>query len=322
MKYKLFLLTLLSAAAARSASLQNPDFTTASYLETPLSYAQATYYSNVRAINNQGAVAGDYANNPVFGSAPVFGFIYQNSTFSSFPTPGNYATVSGINDSNAVVGTYDVPQPTRNAPEVYRGFVIQSNGDLTVLAFPGAYSTSAAAINDTGTVVGSYTDTYGGLSHGYIYTPDGKYTSVIAPGAFGMTLTGDTTLSGINNAGQIVGFNVGTSENTYAFLYEGGTFTRIYGGSPADINDSGAILTVGNNGSGVLYPDGNFATIQAPSPLTTTASGLNDAGQITTFNAILTPVPEPGSLPFAATALSLFLIERAGRYLGRVRSPR
>src|SRR6516164_3084931 len=68
---------------------------------------------------------------------------------------------------------------------------------FTTIDPPGALSTEANGINDSGQIVGDFWD---GLNlHGFFLDVGGSFTTIDPPGA---TLTRPT---GINNSGQIVG---------------------------------------------------------------------------------------------------------------------
>ena len=160
-------------------------------------------------------------------------------------------SVSAINNSGQIVGSCSAG-----------GFIRDKRGNITILNFPGAQGTVALGINDLGHVVGQYWgDDFGqGLQrfHGFVWK-DGTYTTVDAPFAEAMA----TTLSGINNAGQIIGtflhHRAGSSDiNEYdsevAFLYDNGNFTELdFPGSqipfccgaqtfPMDINNNGDVI--------------------------------------------------------------------------------
>jgi len=84
----------------------------------------------------------------------------------------------------------------------------------------------ASAINDNGTVVGSYTKFLppNAWWHGFIYN-NGQWATLNFPDS-----TLETTLSGIGNANLIVGSTVkGRSSTTVtgSFLYQSGAFKKI-----------------------------------------------------------------------------------------------
>src|SRR5215471_16627464 len=68
---------------------------------------------------------------------------------------------------------------------------------FTTIDVPGALSTNANGINDSGQIVGSFWDGLNG--HGFFLDVDGSFTTIDVPGA------SSTGASGINNSGQIVG---------------------------------------------------------------------------------------------------------------------
>src|SRR5262245_15804412 len=76
--------------------------------------------------------------------------------------------------------------------------------DYTFVSFdvPGASATAAEDINDSGTIVGVYSESgnFASGCHGFIRSATGVFTTVDYPGAAG------TFLVGINNAGDTVGF--------------------------------------------------------------------------------------------------------------------
>ena len=84
------------------------------------------------------------------------------------------------------------------------GFLKLAGGAFHKIAVPGAASTIAFGVNDNDTVVGVYTDGPGstGTPHGFIWRIGGSLTTKVDdPNGIGTT-----TLNGINNEGDIVGF--------------------------------------------------------------------------------------------------------------------
>jgi hypothetical protein len=91
----------------------------------------------------------------------------------------------------------------------------------------------------------------------------------------------------VNNAGQIVGtFRNSTPDiegSLHGFLDVGGTFTQIAvpgATSASGINDAGQIVGTANGHGYLLDSDGTFIQIDVPGAIATNASGINDAGQI------------------------------------------
>jgi hypothetical protein len=104
----------------------------------------------------------------------------------------------------------------------FHGFKRYSNGSFIDLDFPVAdlsvpHGTSPAGINDSGVIVGSYSDDLSGpVVHGFIYH-NGQWAKLDAPNSPVITV-----LRGISNAGVIVAF---AGVNSY--LYANGTFKLI-----------------------------------------------------------------------------------------------
>jgi hypothetical protein len=166
-------------------------------------------------------------------------------------TENDSTTVSAINNKGEIVGSCSAG-----------GFIRDKHGNITILNFPGAEGTVALGINDFGHVVGQYWgDAFGqGLQrfHGFLWK-DGTYTTIDASFTEAMA----TTLSGINNAGQIIGTflhhrpdsaDINDYDSELAFLYDNGNFTELnFPGSqipfccgaqtfPMDINNNGDVV--------------------------------------------------------------------------------
>ena len=152
-------------------------------------------------------------------------------------------------------------------------------------AFPGASSTHAYGINNAGDIVGIVDDATG--RHGYKRS-GGVVTAIRYPGGF------TTYTNGINDLGQIVGF-VQNPGNHGFVTSDGVTFIPINdpnaqepnGTIPLAINTRSQIVGdfVSVSGSsfshGFLTNDGvTFTTIDAPNASSTSANGINDAGEI------------------------------------------
>jgi probable HAF family extracellular repeat protein len=86
----------------------------------------------------------------------------------------------------------------------------------------------------------------------------------------------NTTVSGVNNLGQIVG-RCGYG----AFLYSSGTFTYLNGAEANGINNLGQIVGVDQSGSqGFLYDHDTYTTILYPGSSLTWPFSINDNGVI------------------------------------------
>jgi probable HAF family extracellular repeat protein len=156
---------------------------------------------------------------------------------------------------------------------------------------------------------------------------DFRFTTFDVPGAT------DTSVNGINDAGQIVGgFSDSASGGfSHGFLYTGGSFTQIdvpgaISTSVSGINDAGQIVGTFSDSEtshGFLYAGGHFTTIDAPGAIFTGVGSINNAGQIVgTFNyqgfldsgGSFTRINAPG--PSAIDGTVLNGINDAGQIVG------
>jgi probable HAF family extracellular repeat protein len=283
-----------------SGQIAKPDSYTFSSISVPNSFQ-----TQAIDINNLGQISGWYSN-----SAGAYGFIDTNGSFTSIDgphAPGDINNrVAGINNLGQVVG-FVINDPGGSPT----GF-LDANGSITTINFPGTTYTLALGINDTGQIVGYYSD--GSREHGFLRNAAGAYMTFDYPGS------SSTSVSGINDLGQIVGaYSDGTG--AHSFLYSNGVFTTlpdIAGFGAYGINDIGQIVGT----SGVLNPDGSFTPIAGPGYIHTVSVGINDSGQVVGYgndatdrsiSFLATPAaaaPEPQELPIVAVALACLPILR------------
>ncbi len=166
-----------------------------------------------------------------------------------------------------------------------------------VLGFQGsdANSTSPNGINDSRTVVGTYSvtqicvRTFCATPYGFIWN-NGTFTSISFPGSNG------TMATAINNSGQIVGNYTTvalTPQKSNGFIYKGGTFTTLnVSGAvltqPKGINNSGQVVGYFESPSdhppsyhGFLHSGGTFTTFDYPGATYTRFLSINDSGTVT-----------------------------------------
>lgn len=119
-------------------------------------------------------------------------------------------TAAAINDRGDVAGFYTNPGSGNTD-----GFIKVRNQTFIDLAVPGASSTMALGVNGSDEVVGTYTVGSGdsAVMHGFTWTPQHGFRTVDDP--HGM---GTTTINGVNDFGQLVGFYVDANGNTDGFL--------------------------------------------------------------------------------------------------------
>jgi hypothetical protein len=194
-----------------------------------------------------------------------------------------------------------------------------------------AFSDCSVLINNFGAITGYYLDA-NNVFHGYVRSPDGKFTTFEAPGAD--TNAGDfngTTPNAINDAGAITGVYFDVSSVGHGFLRspEGAFATFDAPGNSQytngiALNLEGAVVGYYLNQNGVFHaflrhPDGTIQTWKGPDAASTGAFDINifgtavghyrdnntsvvhgfmrsPQGKITTFEA-----PGAGTGPFQGT---------------------
>src|SRR5262249_52541222 len=127
----------------------------------------------------------------------------------------------------------------------------------------------------------------------------GSFTTIDDPSASIPCFDGfpcGTTPQGISDSGETVGHFYRQDSPppvapvAHGFLYIGGSFTNIdfpagvTGTFPVDINNSGQIVGLFQDGMGLLHSvldtAGSFTPIDVPGNTCTSVSGINDNGQI------------------------------------------
>src|SRR6516225_5946051 len=214
-----------------------------------------------------------------------------NGTFVTFDVPGGAfdTIVDGINPAGAVTGcTFD--------GTVNLGFVRAPNGAVTTIAVPGSTSTFVGSecggpagppINPAGAIVGSYTD-IGGITHGFVRSPDGIFTRFDAPGGvntdFVCCITPAGAVAGISlDASYSVGHGFLRAPNGTFAMFDppGSTFT-----APTGINPEVAISGVYFDANFIEHGffrarDGTITTFDALGAVNgTEPHGINPAGAI------------------------------------------
>jgi probable HAF family extracellular repeat protein len=225
----------------------------------PISYPGGTNTS-VEGLNNVGQLVGSFSTAAVAAN----GFLDTGGTFMTIDWPGAFATrLSDINNkvSPTLVGGFNpagvLGQGRPNPGD--EGFSY-SSGSFMAIIDPAGVGTQAFGVNDSGQVVGAYSD--GTAPHGFLDN-GGVFTAINAPGALG------TIVGGINDSGQMDGAYVDATMTVHAFFYDGSTFSDIplpgafstLGG----INDAGQVVGTYKDTSGVLH--GFLATPSAVAPV-------------------------------------------------------
>ena len=115
-------------------------------------------------------------------------------------------TAAAINNRGDIAG-FDT-----DAAGNTESFLLGRWGHETTLTYPGATSTQALGVNNSDEVVGVYTNPDMTM-HGFTWTPGHGFTSVDDPNGVGAT-----TINGVNDQGQLVGFYTDAAGNTDGLL--------------------------------------------------------------------------------------------------------
>ena len=268
----------------------------------------ATVNIKTRSINtnDRGAITGNYIDS----NNVSHGFLRSpEGEFITFDAPGARSAAgsfdgtfpSSINNGGTITGNFI------DSKDLNHGFLRSARGEFITFDAPGAKSVAAAgygtvpeSINDAGAITGHYIDVRN-VTHGFVRTPGGEFTTLDAPGASSTAAFGYGTLpESINDAGAITGHYGDANGLYHGFLRSpGGKFTTFdapgaaIGTLPKSINAGGAITGHYGDANGLHHgflrsPGGKFTTFDAPGAGTDAGSGfgtfpesINDAGAIT-----------------------------------------
>ena len=275
-------------------------------------------------INDNSTITGDML--------PLGGYIYKNGSATPLGTlGGNHSVAAGINSLDQIVGK----SPPVSGPGLRSHAFLYSGGTMIDLGTFGGFDNSifsgAAAINESGTIVGrSSTPPKFGLtySYGFIYE-NGIMTRLVS-----LLADENSGATDINNQGQIVGTAVGGFATRRAVIWENGTIISLHNGvghvnsKALRINNSGDVVGLALNGafditSAFIWPNETRFPVNlnfvvpglAEDVWLTIAYDINDRGQIIctgeiddiTYAFILTPLglnllnPQAGKLWIAGT---------------------
>jgi hypothetical protein len=173
-------------------------------------------------VNNSNVAVGFYVD----GAGVTHGYTYNiaGMTYSgdiNDPNAVGNTTAAAINNSGEVAGFYT------DSGGVFHGFV-DNGGTFTTIDPTGSMATMLLGLNDNGLAVGTYIDSMG-VMHGLLYDLNNNtFQNIDDP--FGI---GTTTINGINDLNQLVGFYVNGADNTiglFATVPEPGSLLLLAGG--------------------------------------------------------------------------------------------
>jgi hypothetical protein len=267
-----------------------------------------------KSINAAAAITGHYTDrrnvNHGFLRSPGGEFITFDAPDAVMTAGSGSGTFpSSINKAGSITGHYT------DGNGFYHGFLRSPAGEFLTLNAPGTGTSvsfrfgafpGSININNQGTIAGNYID-FNNISHGFLRSPGGEFTTLDAPGAKSVPDSFDGTLpKSINNGGAITGNYVDSNGLIHGFLRtSSGKLTTFdapgascvaasgFGTFPESINETGVITGHCTNAHNVTHgfvrdPSGKFTTFDAPGADMTAASGygtfpesINDAGVIT-----------------------------------------
>jgi Cu/Zn superoxide dismutase len=160
-------------------------------------------------VNDSGAAVGFWVD----ANGNNHGYLVNVNTgkFSSVTdpnAPNASLTAAAINSGGDIAGFYTGQNGNTD------GFLLAGSTFID-LAVPGASSTMAFGVNDNDEVVGTYTAGSGGsaATHGFTWRLGGGFQRIDDPHGIGTT-----TVNGVNDAGDLVGFYVDSAGNTDGML--------------------------------------------------------------------------------------------------------
>jgi hypothetical protein len=174
------------------------------------SVAAGTAFEQLLGVNDTGTAVGFY--NDANGNAHGFEYDIATQAFTEIDVAGaTDTTVTGINNAGVLSGVDVIGGVTE-------GF-IDNAGTITQLTGPsGTTSLQALGLNNEGQVVGDYVDAAGNM-HGFVYSIGAaSYTTVDDPNQGTVGGVTSTTVNGINDQGQLVGFYIDANGNTDGML--------------------------------------------------------------------------------------------------------
>jgi probable HAF family extracellular repeat protein len=223
-------------------------------------------------------------------AAGTYGYIQTGKAFVTAQPAGSIDSyLFSINANGLAVGGFCPPRPPGTCGGLFavHGYTYDyATGATVTIDYPGAGTTAAYGINDSGVVVGGFCvqgvngcpiNLTFGSSHAFM-DDNGVFTQLDYPGAE------LTTAFGINNAGTIVGLYV-TPTIAHGFLYQNGVYTDLnYPGAnwtnAFGVSNAGVVVGIYQDALfrvfGFMYYNGKWAQINARSGGATGISGIND----------------------------------------------
>ncbi len=268
-----------SQAGSAAAHTSRGEAAPAKYSFQLIASPKDTTFTQLLGINTHDTIAGYFGSGMTVNGTlhPNKGFTFrQPSSFTDENFPNSVQTqVIGIDNAGDTGGFYI------DAGGNTHGF-LSTGGTYSTVDLPGTTFNQILGLNNRGQAAGFFQDGNGN-AHGYVHEPDGSFLVLPIP---------NSTATGINDSGAVVGFTQPISTTSNGFLwqngkqstldYPGSTFTQPFGeNNKGDI--VGTYTDSGGVGHGFLYHKGNFSSVDVPASTSTVINGINDAGQFVGF---------------------------------------
>lgn len=159
-------------------------------------------------VNDSGIAVGFYADKQ--GMNHGYSYSIGRHKFHRINVSGDTnVTAAAINDLGDVAGF------ATSGAGATEAFLLRSDGQVIHLNVPGASATQAFGVNNGDEVVGDYTVGTGNsaVTHGFTWAPGFGFQTVDDPNG-----SGGTTINGVNDRGNLVGFYVDAAGNTDGLL--------------------------------------------------------------------------------------------------------
>ena len=202
-------------------------------------------------ISNTGDIVGYHVDTTGLPGGGYRGFLSRGGTFSDVNHPGHMNTMPiRITDEGVVVGCYH----DTDTMGTMHGFAFK-NGTFNPLSMEASMNN---AVSPDGTLIaGRYFDMMTGVSHSYLASND-----VVAPFDFPFSVASSAWDMNANR--EVVGVYTDAAKKGHGFLLR--------------LDDS--VMTFGINPQIGLSGSFSFATIDYPGATTTSAVGINRAGDV------------------------------------------
>src|SRR5579859_8049403 len=207
----------LSLAAPALASTQSSS----GYQFRTLNDQRDVTFNQLLGIDNHGAIVGYFGSGAAGHANKGYRLYlpYGQGNYSNENFPGSVQTqVTGLNDLGVTVGFWST-QNTANMTNNNFGFY-RVDGHYHTVNFPTGNNASPQVdqllgVNDRDVAVGAYTTGSGSnaATHGFTWRPGYGFRTVDDPHGLGAT-----TINGVNDAGDLVGFYTDSAGNTDGML--------------------------------------------------------------------------------------------------------